>query len=175
MIISLIIVFVLFMLDQGTKYLTELNIPHKGYVEVIPNFLSLTKEYNTGAGWNLFWNATEVLVIISSVATVVLAYFLMKNDWKKEKLRSFCVCLLFAGCVGNLYDRLVAVLPMTKQARRGVVDMISWSWFDWFTELINAGTTVFNVADFMLVTGAILLVLYFIVTEVKAYVKNKRK
>lgn len=175
MIISLIVIFILFMLDQGSKYLTEINLAEGEVREVIPGFLKITKIYNTGAGWGMLDNATWLLVIISAIATVVLAYFVMQNNWKKEKFKSFIMCLLFAGCVGNLYDRLVSVLPFTKAARPGVVDMIKWSWFDWFTSSLHLGTTIFNVADFFLVTGLVLLILYLIVTEVRAYVKSKSR
>ena len=175
MIISLIVVFVLFMLDQGTKYLAELYAPMDKEQVIIPNVLGIKKVYNTGAGWNLFANATWLLVLISVIATVVLTYYLIKNDWKKEKFRSFTICLIWAGCVGNLYDRIVSVLPLTKAARPGVVDMISWKWFDFFTELVGAGTTIFNVADFFLVTGIIFLVIYVIISEVKTHVKNNSK
>lgn len=175
MIISLIVVFILFMLDQGSKYLAELYAPTQAEQVVIPNFLSIKKIYNTGAGWGMFSNATWMLVVISAIATVVIAYFLMQNDWKKHKFRSIIVCLLFAGCVGNLYDRLVSILPFTKAARPGVVDMISWKWFDWLTNAVGAGTTIFNVADFMLVTGLVLLIIYLIGSEVMAHGKNKNK
>ena len=60
--------------------------------------------------------------------------------------------MALAGCVGNLFDRLLTLFGVYE----GVVDMIIFKPFDWICEALNLGTTVFNLADVFLVIGVIL-------------------
>ncbi|MGM9969510.1 MAG: signal peptidase II [Anaeroplasma sp.] len=160
MFITILIFVFLFFLDQFSKLLAEhyINVSN-GISEVkqaIPNFLYFTKEYNTGASFSLFSDHTIILVIISAIATILLAYIASKNDWKNAKLSSFAITMALAGCVGNFYDRLVSVIPGVNNYRPGVVDMIIFKPFDAICEFFHLGTTVFNVADSFLVVGLII-------------------
>lgn len=148
------------MFDQGTKYLADKFIVYGTEVEAIPHFISFTKVYNTGAAWGALNNATWVLVVISAIASIAFGYFLLKNDWQKAKWRSTALVLCFCGTFGNLIDRFISITPL-KEGRPGVVDMISFKPFDWFVQLFNKNNTfpIFNVADFILITGVIMLLL----------------
>lgn len=153
---TIIIFVILYLLDQLSKYLVEIFIPEGEVVVVIDNFLSLTKTYNTGAAWSMFNDNTIILVLISLVGTIALAFFCTKNDWKREKFASVTLTMALAGCVGNFFDRLISVIPNLNEHREGVVDMIIFKPFDWLCEAFNLGTTVFNVADAFLVVGLLL-------------------
>lgn len=157
--ITCLIFFILFMLDQVSKYLVQVFEPNN--ILAIPGVLRLDTVYNTGMGWGLLSDNTLILVVISLVASIVLGYFCMKNDWKKNKFLSIAMTLLFAGCVGNLYDRAVSVIPYLKDGRPGVVDMISFEPLNAISRLISGNNfPTFNLADAFLVIGVILWAIY---------------
>ncbi len=149
------------MLDQVSKYLTQVFEPSN--VVAIPGILRLDTVYNTGMGWGLLSDNTLILVVISLVASIVLGYMCMKNDWKNNKFLSISMTLLFAGCVGNLYDRAISVIPYLKDGRPGVVDMISFEPLNMISKLISGNNfPTFNLADAFLVIGVILWAIYLI-------------
>ncbi len=171
--ITLLLVFIFLMLDQGSKYLTEKLIPLGEEVEFIPNFLSFKKVYNTGAAWGMMNNATWVLVLISALGSVIFGYFLLKNNWKIAKWRSLALVLCFSGCFGNLIDRFISITPLSS-ARPGVVDMISFKPFDKLMSIFGLSASVFNVADFILVTGIIMILIDVIFIEDRRKKKNAK-
>lgn len=159
--ITCLIFFILFMLDQVSKYLTQVFEPNN--IVAIPGILRLDTVYNTGMGWGLLSDNTLILVVISLVASIFLGYMCMKNDWKKNKFLSISMTLLFAGCVGNLYDRAISVIPYLKDGRPGVVDMISFEPLNAISRLISGNNfPTFNLADAFLVIGIILWAIYLI-------------
>ena len=161
MIVTGIVIFVLLFLDQLTKYLADINIAANKTVNVIPNVLSVTKIYNTGAGWGMFSNATWMLVVISALASIVLGYYCYKCDWKNKKLYSIGITLAFSGCVGNLFDRFISVVyPI---GRSGVVDMIILEPLNNLWKLIfKSSFPIFNMADMYLVIGLIIFAIYLL-------------
>ena len=172
MAITLIIFFVLVLLDQLSKLFTEYYLALNSTYEFIPNCLYFTKVYNKGAAWSMFEDTTIILVIISFVATIILGYMCSKNDWKKAKISSLSLTLAFAGCVGNFFDRLISVIPGLSEYRPGVVDMIIFKPFDWLCTALNLGTTVFNVADMYLVIGLIIFAIDYIFLAERRAKKN---
>jgi len=160
-IITGVVFFIVYFLDQLTKYLTELYVTSEG-INLIPGFLTIQKQYNPGMAWSFLDEGAGIilLTVVSFVATIVLGYFVLKNDWKKKTLRSFAFTFALAGCVGNLFDRFLTILYryFNINLRQGVVDMIHFEF----------GSTTFNVADFFLVTGLCLLVLEIIIDYFKS-------
>ncbi len=155
MLITALLILILLILDQVTKYLADINIALGKTKEVIPHILTLTKIYNTGAGWGMFGDATWLLVIVSLIASIILGYFCYKCDWKNKKLYSIGITLAFSGCVGNLFDRFVSVVFPT--GRKAVVDMIILNPLDnlWYL-LFKQHFPIFNLADVYLVIGLII-------------------
>ena len=183
LLITLTIFLFILLLDQITKYLTQIYIPYEGTnikpAFEISGFISLYKTYNTGMGWSLLNDEKGhiILLCISFVASIVLAIFCDNNDWHHAKTLSLGKTLVLAGCVGNLYDRFICILPSCKgdNGRPGVVDMVSWKWFDSLTGLFGLGNTVFNVADMALTTGLVLIIfdlIFFYSRREKKYGKK---
>lgn len=156
MLITTLLFLVLFMLDQLSKYLVEKFLT-TGTHTVIPKFLELKLEYNPGMAWGQLGNNTLLLTIISFIAAILLIILATNLNWKRNKVQAISVTLALAGCVGNLFDRLLTVLDV----RAGVVDMIIFKPFDWLCELFHLGTTIFNLADAFLVVGVILFAIDF--------------
>ena len=172
--ITVLLILVLLLSDQVTKYLAQILISEFQVIEVIPNFLNLTLIYNKGAAWGFLSDNTIVLVIISFIGMFILGWFAYKNDWKKLKTLSLGVTLAFAGCVGNLIDRLFSVIPSLASSREGVVDMIILKPLDFISNLISGyDFPIFNLADVYLVIGVILISIDFIILEEKRKKKNE--
>ncbi len=75
--ITCLLFFILYMLDQFSKYLVQ------GWqstsVKAIPHFLTFDLNYNRGMAWGMFSDNTWILVIISVIASIALGYFCLKN------------------------------------------------------------------------------------------------
>ncbi|MFO0866994.1 MAG: signal peptidase II [Gemmataceae bacterium] len=82
--------------------------------------------------------------LVSIAAALFVVGWSCRSDANKDKFLMVVLALIFAGTLGNLYDRVVF---------RGVRDFLHFHWdgvIDW---------PVFNIADVCLVTGASLLAL----------------
>ena len=168
MAITLILLTVFLFADIFSKYFAELMIAKGQVINAIPGVLDLTLTYNTGAAWSLFDNNTLPLAILSLIASIVIIFFIIKNDWKTKKLYSLSTCMLLAGTFGNMIDRFFTVFEL----REGVVDMIILNPLDSLWGVIfKSSFPIFNVADVFLVIGVILLAIDILFLEEK---RNKK-
>ena len=168
MLITCIIFVILYLIDQITK---RMAMDLVGTMEVIPDFLSFELTYNKGAAWGMMENNTPILVLISVIGTILLGYFCLKNDWKKHTFMSFSLTMALAGCVGNLYDRIISITPLST-GREGVVDMIILEPLNLISKALTGNNfPIFNIADVYLVLGMIL----FAIDYLFFYEKRKKK
>lgn len=170
--ITALIFVILVLFDQLTKHFASLQTSE---VVVIPNVLSSKYSLNSGAAFGMGSNMTWLWVVVSLVATILLAYVAYKNDWKHGKFGAIGVTMAFAGAFGNLIDRFLTLINV----RGGVIDMISFKWFDWFLGLFGGSSNVFNVADVLLIIGLIFFAIdaiFLYERRVRKYgIKNRRK
>jgi signal peptidase II len=141
------IAFVVFMLDQFTKFLV-LQFLGKGQERVlIDGFFKFVHWGNTGAAWSLFRGHNELLAIVALVALLVL--FLSRHHFESGTwLGQLAFGLIFGGIAGNLTDRL---LP----SRREVIDFLYF-----YLEQRSGneiGFPAFNVADSGICIGVALV------------------
>jgi signal peptidase II len=129
-------------LDQITKYAIEARLSLGQSIELIKGFFSLTYARNTGAAWSILTGQMTFFYIISTIALIVMTYFLWKTD-KKETLQRFALALLIAGTIGNFIDRLMF------QYVRDFLDFI----------IFGYDFPIFNVADISLNVAIGLLIL----------------
>ncbi len=162
---ALFIGFVAF--DQVSKYVAEFYLTDKGTVPFIPGFIDFRLVYNKGAAWGMGDGAIWSRILLCSISWIVFIglpiyiIYLMAKGKKLNTLFTVCLGLILAGDFGNLIDR-------TFFFERGVIDFISiQSWFP--------GFGIFNIADSCLVVGIILLLVYFIIEEVKEQKAQKAK
>lgn len=169
MLVTCLLFAILVILDQLTKWITQKEA-FSNFVAIKfgdYKFLTLDYKLNTGMAWSLLSDSTWILVIISLVASILLGYLAIRNDWKHHKLRAIGVTLSFAGCFGNLIDRFICITPL-KEYRAGVVDMISFGPLDSISEaLFKSSFPIFNLADAFLVIGLILYAIYLLFFEGK--------
>ncbi len=137
--------FLIFILDQITKYLcnTYLNLGQP--VTVFPGF-DLLLAYNSGAAFSFLSDAGGwqrwLLTAFSSAISVLLIFWIHRLP-KSEKLAALALCLILGGAWGNLYDRIFAGY---------VVDFIS-------VYYKNYRFATFNIADSSVFVGACLMML----------------
>jgi signal peptidase II len=93
-------------LDQWTKWLVTKSIDYEaGAREVIPGFFTLVYWGNTGAAFSSFTNNNGMLIGLSAATLVVLGVFAIRGAFQQVATR-VAVCLLSAGVLGNVTDRI---------------------------------------------------------------------
>lgn len=107
-------------------------------VEIIPGLLYLTNVRNSGAAFGIFQNMTDLFIIISSIAAVLIIILKIKMNIKSISY-NLSLGFILGGALGNLYDRIFV---------REVTDFIHVRYF-----------AVFNVADSFIVIGFFIVVI----------------
>lgn len=143
----LIIIIANIAVDQVTKKMTRDQIEYNETIEVIGDYLILTKVENEGAflgmGSSLSPTMRKVLLLIlpSAVMLALLVYLIRNREI--TRLSMIALSFIVGGGIGNIYDRIVY---------GSVTDMV-------FIDLQFAHTGIFNLADVsvMIGTGIILV------------------
>lgn len=97
-------------LDQWTKWLVEISLPHHTVYPVIPGFFNLSHVRNTGVAFGLFashgMNGGSWLLTLLGLAalTAVGIYFWFASP--RERLLLLALSLVVGGAIGNLIDRM---------------------------------------------------------------------
>ena len=151
-------------LDIVLKNVIVNNMEPQQSIPVIKDFFHITYSVNNAAAFSMGTNnATVNLVMYSVIATLASAgivFYLVKCYKKIHPLFKASLMLILAGALGNLVDRLCYTPSYLGVDYRGVVDFID------FCGIWNA---IFNIADVCICVGAGLMILYFIIDEVKSH------
>ena len=149
MIFWSVLVVLIILFDQFTKYLVIENIGLTDSLRVIPGVIDFVYVKNTGAAFSFLANKTYGIVILSIISVLfclgVIVYIIKTKP--KNKLLLLSLALMFSGAVGNVIDRIF---------RGFVVD---------FIETVFISFPVFNVADIAITVGAVLLIIYVMFFE----------
>ena len=155
MLVPFIIGSVLIVLfDQLTKLIVLSELTKVSTVELFEKVFYFTYCENTGAGFSIFAEHTEVLAIFSAFVIVAMILYVVL---KKPQSRMLLTALTFlvGGAIGNLIDRV----------RLGfVVDFLDFRLIDF---------PIFNVADCFVTIGTALLIVYIIFIDGKDAKKEK--
>ncbi|RCX22849.1 signal peptidase II [Fontibacillus phaseoli] len=141
--IYFVIALIMFLIDQGTKYLIANSLTIGEQIPVIGNFFLITSHRNTGAAFGILEGKRWFFVAITTVVLVGIIWYLQKVKNSGNKLLPTALSLVLGGAVGNFLDRAVS---------GEVVDFLQF----------NFGTytfPIFNVADSCIVIGVALIVL----------------
>lgn len=196
---SIILILSLIFLDQFVKIYIKLNYPLTAYGEppiIDLGFFKLlfieNKGMAMGAKLNnlipfLDDNTAKLILTIFRIFACIGIGFWLKSIIKSKgsQLLIICVCLIFAGAVGNLidsvfyglvfsssYGQVASLFPESGYAPLfygSVVDMIqfplaTWNWPSWVPFIGGDQYTffeyVFNFADSYISTGVILLLIF---------------
>jgi signal peptidase II len=142
-----LVVLVVVVLDQATKWLVRGRFELYDSVEVIPGFFNLTRVHNFGAAFGMLNSAelpyqSAILTAVRVAALGGLAWFastVPASHW----LARLGLSLVVGGAAGNLVDGLTLGY---------VVDFFDFYWRGWHF-------WAFNVADSSITVGMALIIL----------------
>ena len=140
--ISLLVAFLIIVIDQVTKWIIASSMKIGDSYEVIPNFLNITSHRNNGAAWGILSGKMFFFYIITVIILIVLVLFFIKET-QYNLFMQLAISLLFAGALGNFIDRLL---------NGEVVDFID-------TNIFGYDFPIFNVADSSLTIGVMLVII----------------
>lgn len=150
--LSFLVTLFVLLADQLSKHAINSQISYGQIVSIIPNIVSITKVYNTGAAFSLFENSTLGLILISSIATVIILHFIVKSIKESDSLfYILSLSLLLGGTIGNLTDRITL---------GHVIDFIRLEFIDF---------PIFNISDISINIGVILILLHYFKKNLKKH------
>jgi signal peptidase II len=143
----LLVALAVLVLDQWSKWLIEMHLPHLTSVTVIPGLLNFTHVRNTGVAFGLFASAggtvhALMLALVGSIALLVVVVYFWRTP-ASDHLLLVALSMVLGGAIGNLMDRV---------AGGAVTDFIDFYFgtYHWHT---------FNVADSAITIGLLLMAL----------------
>jgi signal peptidase II len=132
-------------LDQLSKWLVIRALPFNTERVVVPGFFTLVHWGNTGAAFSSFSDKNGMFIGLSAVTLLALAVFAIRGAFQHFPTR-VAVCLLSAGVLGNVTDRI----------RHGYV--VDFLLFNLHVPFANPWPA-FNVADSCICVAATVLVI----------------
>lgn len=141
-VLLLVIASLAWTADAASKVVAVDLLSGREPVQVVPGVLSLTLTRNPGAAFSL---GTELTVLLTLVAGVVVAVVLRISPRVRSTGWAWALGLLLGGALGNLTDRL---LRQPGPLRGHVVDFLQLPHWP-----------VFNLADSCIVAAACLIAL----------------
>jgi signal peptidase II len=128
---------------------------------IVPRHLGIETSINPGAlfgmgagWWWLF--ALLSIVALAGIVTWLFAYRAAHDRWINVALG-----FVSGGILGNLYDR-IGLADLPPHLQHGVRDWLLFVWPEIKLQIFNPWPN-FNIADSLLVTGAIMLVVHAVV------------
>lgn len=133
--------------DQASKFLIDNFVPYASSIPIIKpfHFFNIVNFRNTGIAFSAFQNKNIVFIFLVFGFLAFFAFWLYKNAKKITHLQRYAFCLVLAGGLGNLTDRIF---------RGWVIDFLDFG-------INNLRWPAFNVADsaVCIAMGLILLTL----------------
>ncbi|MGE7826262.1 signal peptidase II [Paenibacillus sp. NPDC093718] len=138
-----LIAFVLFLIDQGTKFLIAKNLELYEQIPVIGDFFLITSSRNRGAAFGILQDQLWFFIIVTLIVVGGIIWYLRKVSKEGRKLLPTALALVLGGALGNFIDRLLM---------GEVVDFLQFN-FGSYT------FPIFNIADSCIVIGVGLIIL----------------
>ena len=130
-------------LDRWLKAYVTANIPLGQAQSLLPGVVELRTVHNYGAAWSSFSGSRWLLVAVTCIIVIFVTVLLVRRVVRHPLGVAAC-CMVISGGLGNIIDRV----------RLGyVVDMFN---------LLFMNYPVFNVADILVVCGAVLGCIYYL-------------
>lgn len=143
LVIYYLIAFIVFVIDQLTKYVIATRLELWDQISVIGNFFLITSHRNTGAAFGILENQRYFFIIITIVVVIGIVWYIQKMKNTGNKLLPFALSLVLGGALGNFLDR-----ALTGE----VVDFLQFN-FGSYT------FPIFNIADSCIVIGVALIII----------------
>jgi len=153
-----LIIIVIFLLDRFTKLYVLSLVEINNHIDIfLTSFLNIYLVWNKGIAFGLLnFEQSEIYNLITGIITMISLAILVMIV-KTKDIRVYFLSFIFAGAIGNLFDRLYyAAVP-------DFIDLHVNN-FHWF---------IFNVADIFISFGVICLILVEIIFD--KYLINENK
>ncbi|HPB81728.1 MAG TPA: signal peptidase II [Spirochaetota bacterium] len=141
-------------LDILTKYMVVSNVALHERINLFGSFVQITLIYNRGGLFGILQGYQAYFLVISIIVLgLLIVFYVLEKD--KQPIFCYSMALIVSGALGNIFDRI--------SGRPGVVDFVyigNDNVFRW---------PAFNVADSVIVIGAVLLLIEFIRQEKKRH------
>lgn len=142
--------FLWFVLDRATKAFIDASYSVGDvFLSDIAGLLQFNLVHNRGVAWGAFSGAVPVISVVTALMCVAIAAFAVYSAKHYGKLEAIALGLLFAGGIGNLFDRIF---------NGYVVDFITPLFIDFPT---------FNIADIGVTCGIALLFIALVLQMAK--------
>jgi signal peptidase II len=141
-VVYFLIALIVFLIDQGTKYLIATRLELAEQIPVIKDFFLITSHRNRGAAFGILEGQQWFFIVITVIVVAGIVWYLNKAR-KTRKLLPTALALVLGGAIGNFLDRIL---------NGEVVDFL----------MFNFGSytfPIFNVADSCIVVGVGLIIL----------------
>ena len=142
--------FLWFVLDRATKAFIDASYSVGDvFLSDIASLLQFNLVHNRGVAWGAFSGAVPVISVVTALMCLAIAAFAVYSAKHYGKLEAIALGLLFAGGIGNLFDRIF---------NGYVVDFITPLFIDFPT---------FNIADIGVTCGIALLFIALVLQMAK--------
>ena len=138
-----VIALIIFLVDQGSKWLVKTKMDLGQEISVIGDFFYITSHRNRGAAFGILQDQRWFFIVITIIVVAALVWYIQKIKSQADKLLPVALSLVLAGALGNFLDRLLM---------GEVVDFFKFN-FGSYT------FPIFNVADSAIVVGVALIIL----------------
>lgn len=143
LVIYYLIAFIVFVIDQLTKYLIATKLELRDQISVIGDFFLITSHRNTGAAFGILENQRYFFIIITIVVVIGIVWYIQKMKNTGNRLLPFALSLVLGGALGNFLDR-----ALTGE----VVDFLQFNFGSYIFP-------IFNIADSCIVIGVALIII----------------
>ncbi|WP_213469120.1 signal peptidase II [Paenibacillus dendritiformis] len=138
-----LIAVIVFLIDQGTKWVIATRLTLYEQIPVIGNFFLITSHRNTGAAFSILEDQRWFFVIVTIIVASGIIWYMYKIRHQQGHILPVGLSLILGGALGNFLDRL-----LTGE----VVDFLQFN-FGSYT------FPIFNVADMGITIGVGLVLL----------------
>ena len=159
MLIWSIVILLIVLVDQLTKWLVIANLEVGESINLIPGIFRFTYVQNEGAAFGMLSDHRWVFMIISSVAIVGMFLYLWKLR-PDSRWASCAIAMIIGGGIGNMIDRIYW---------NYVIDFIDFCAFP------SVWMWVFNVADACVCVGAGILAVWCVISMIQEAKAEKAK
>ena len=173
---------ILVIVDQVTKWAAQNALLQEGNsIAVIPNFFYISLYHNTKVAFSLgldgLWGRI-LNIMISIVLSIAIVGYMVFNAKKNSPFMTFVLCLLSAGAVGNMIDRIFYWTNTT--GFDGVIDLFQFYLGGGPGNAQTAGIPfnpfpTFNMADAYLTVGVILFLVLLLIETIQDTRKRQKE
>lgn len=162
-----ILALIVFLVDQGSKWLVVQNMNLHDEIPVIGNFFVITSHRNTGAAFGILEGQRWLFIVITSVVLIGMIYYMRLMIRGNKRMLATALSFLIGGAIGNFIDRL-----LTGE----VVDFLQFNFvFSFFGKAVDYTFAIFNIADAAITVGVILIILDTIISSIQERKSNKHE